>query len=153
MTAIISKIQHFWFGHVCVKDVSYLLRDYKTLSGYSNGVLWARRWPLHHSTGRGGGVVRLVVATHSPRNLAYDDKQVTSPAIFNHVCAESCVRTCARAGSTPYTTAVCCIRTDLKVRKRYAPFVVYFSTNCAVHFIGLVGDSRTIPLWLTTESN
>ncbi|CAB3254323.1 unnamed protein product [Arctia plantaginis] len=90
------------------------------------GVLCAQHWPLHHSmAGRGGGgVVVLVVATHSPRNLAYDDKQVTSLAIFNHVCAESCVRTCARARSTPYTTAVCCILTDLKVRKRYASFVV-----------------------------
>lgn len=45
------------------------------------------RW----STGEQHGKVNSWLL-HSPRNLAYDDKQMTSRAIFNHVCVESGAR-------------------------------------------------------------
>jgi hypothetical protein len=45
-------------------------------------------------------IVRGMVSSWSQcaRNLAYDDKQMTSRAIYNHVCVESGARMCACAG-------------------------------------------------------
>lgn len=91
----------------------------------------------------------------SLRNLAYDDKQVTSQAIFNHVCAESCVRTCARAEVNALRAYLNQSESPRTIRfvRRLDDF--YKLLRCVV-FIGLVGDGggSPLPLWRpTAESN
>ena len=105
--------------------------------------------PLHHNSAVVGGRRRRSAAwfargRHSLRNLAYDDKQVTSPAIFNHVCAESCVRTCARAEVNALRAYLNQSESPRTIRfvRRLDDF--YKLLRCVV-FIGLVGDGGGSP--------
>lgn len=64
----------------------------------------------------------------SPRNLAYDDKQMTSRAIYNHVCVVRCASERVRG-----VNALRAYLNQSESRLRYAPFgLLPISTNCDV---------------------
>lgn len=104
--------------------------------------------PLHHNSAVVGAAAWFARGLRSPRNLAYDDKQVTSHAIFNHVCAESCVRTCARAevnALRAYLNQSESPRTIRFVRR----LDDFYKLLRRIVFIGLVGDDGGSPFMAT----
>ncbi|KAL4705477.1 hypothetical protein ACJJTC_017337 [Scirpophaga incertulas] len=98
--------------------------------------------------GRGDACDRLVKAWLArgpePRNLAYGDKQMTSRAIYNRVCVESGVRTCACAGVNALHAYLNQSESRLRTIRFVRPFTDFYKLrrDCC-----LLGRYRRCCMW------